>query len=406
MKKYFFLTLGFIGFLFSCSQNETEIKRPIVSSYTPKTGYIGDTITIFGENFPSNIKVTLLDIETNITQKSSTTIKVIVHDKVQKGDNPIKLVHNDEAPLEIGVFNAIVDDYKYLAYDNQTAKLFKIGNNTGNISFVDNFPIENPTQNSMYGFVKRNNFIYLIDFSNNPEHTLLTYNLNTKTSTITSLVLPSTITGGITTINWNPINNTLIGLVSENIHNTDTAKHYLIEINPFNGQIKDLNTSFNHSFISSHIIKDNHLFIFSSTAPYDLSKINLIDFSIEKLSTNDESFSITKPSINSSNEIICLRDYGNSLGLLAKFDDETIKIIQLSENKHYYTNRLGFGFFDKVNNEYIGINKDFSIENDNGNQPTYNSLYKYISPSFEENKIFFRPLKTSLSSPTIIDIIE
>jgi hypothetical protein len=406
MKKQVFLILSLISFIFSCSENETEIKLPTVLSYTPKTGYIGDTITISGEYFPSSIKVTLLDIEAKLVQKSTTEIKAIVHEKVRKGENPIKLTYNNEAPLEIGSFNAIIDDYEYLIYNNSNAKLFKTGNNTGTINFISQLPIKNPIQNSMYGFVKRNNFIYLIDFSNNPEHSLLTYNLNTKTSSFTPLSLPSTITGGIIAINWNPINNTLIGLVSENIHNTDAAKHHLIEIDPINGLIKDLNTSFNHSFISSHIIKDNYLFIFSSTAPYDLSKISLTNYSIENLSTNNEEFSITKPSLNSSNQIICLKDYGNSLGQLVKFDEEAVKITELSGSKLYYSNRLGYGFFDKRNDEYIGIHKDFSIENSSGNQSTYNSLYKFNTPSYEEEKIFFRPLKTSFSSPTIIDIIE
>ncbi|MDP2541125.1 hypothetical protein CSC81_01225 [Tenacibaculum discolor] len=405
-KQVFLILLSLVSFIFSCSQNETEIKVPSVLSYTPETGYIGDTITIYGENFPSSIKVTLLDIEAKLVQKSATEIKAIVHEKVQKGENPIKLTYNKEAPIEIGYFNAIIDDYEYLIYDNRNAKLFKTGNNTGTINFISQLPIKNPLQNSMYGFVKRDDFIYLIDFSNNPEHSLLAYNLNTQTSNLTPLTLPSTITGGITAINWNPTNNTLIGLVSENTNNTNASKHHLIEINPINGQIKDLNTSFNHSFISSHIIKDNYLFIFSSTAPYDLSKVSLTDYSIEKLSTKNEEFSITKPSLNSSNEIICLQDHGNSFGQLVKFDEETVKITQLSESKLYYSNRLGYGFFDKKNDEYIGIYKDFSIDNSSGNQSTYNSLYKFSSPTFEEDKIFFRPLKTSFSSPTIIDIME
>ncbi|KAF9658568.1 IPT/TIG domain-containing protein [Tenacibaculum sp. ZH5_bin.1] len=406
MKKQIFLTLSLIVFIFSCSQNETEVPHPTVSSYTPKNGYIGDTINILGKNFPSNIKVTLLDIETKLIQKSTTEIKAIVHEKVTKGNNSIKLVYNNEAPVEIGSFNAIIDDYEYLIYDNWNAKLFKIGNNTGTINFINQLPIPTPTQNSMYGFLKRNDLIYLIDFSNNPEHSLLTYNLNTKTSSFTPLALPPSITGGITAINWNITNNTLIGLVSENIHNTNAAKHHLIEINPINGQIKDLNISFNHSFISSHIVKNNYLFLFSSTSPYDLSKIDLTNYSIEKLSTNNEGFSITKPSLNSSSEIICLKDYGNSLGQLVKFNEETVKITQLSESKLYYSNRLGYGFFDKKNDEYIGVYKDFSIENSSGNQPTYNSLYKFNTPSYQEEKILFRPLKTSFTSPTIIDIIE
>lgn len=411
MKKItLFLTITtLLTILSSCgSDNEaqTSVTPPNITSFSPTKGYIGDTITITGTNFLSDSKILISNTNATIISISSEEIKTIVHDKVIKGNNPIQLISNNKT-FEVGDFDAIIDDYKYLIYDNLSAKLFKIGNNTGNVEFINTIPIENPYDISSYGFVKKGDLFYLMKLSTGENNnTLLTYNINTGTISKNEIVLPNSIKGGITALTFNPNNNKLIGLVNENIYSKDPTIHHFIEINPDTKEVVNKKLSFTHSLISSLLVKNQDLFLFSSTYPFNLSKINLNDYSIKSISSENNTFSITKPVLNFEKDIICLHaKESNSALELIKFDEQNNSTTTLLNNVLNLNTPFGNGYFDTNSSEYIGIFVDPSIDNSKGNQPTYSSLLKFGGKPFNQTKVFFRP-KKSFSSPTIIDIID
>ena len=78
MKKLFFLAVVLLGF---GAQSFGQCNSPKINSFTPNTGFIGSTVTIFGANFdvnPSNNQVFFGATEAEVISASFGKLEVVV----------------------------------------------------------------------------------------------------------------------------------------------------------------------------------------------------------------------------------------------------------------------------------------------------------------------------------------
>ncbi|PCH78554.1 MAG: hypothetical protein COB98_00305 [Flavobacteriaceae bacterium] len=156
MKKKYLILIVIISF-FNCSKEDLSTQKVTVNSITPINTFIGDTLTLTGQNLASLNKVTLINKEINTSynykivrkfiSKTATEIKFIVpelyHEKVTitiTDDSPkleIELFgfipyakqHNGSIYRHAVLRQLISDDVVYLESDTYHIERFKLTNN-------------------------------------------------------------------------------------------------------------------------------------------------------------------------------------------------------------------------------------------------------------------------------------
>jgi hypothetical protein len=112
--SYRLLTLSFIGFtaLSACRDDDNTIgtidsNTPTVSSYTPQSGFVGDTITLQGNNLDDNLlelSIAFGKVHATVIKSSATTAEVVVPDDLDEATTKIQFTTFKGAVVTVGDF--------------------------------------------------------------------------------------------------------------------------------------------------------------------------------------------------------------------------------------------------------------------------------------------------------------
>lgn len=99
--RYFMILFLAVG----CDNSEKEIPVPVINSITPTTGYIGDPVTLKGNNLGSPTKIRFNQVESNFSSGTNTEIITVVPPGADLGNNFIAVTtaggESNALPFEV-----------------------------------------------------------------------------------------------------------------------------------------------------------------------------------------------------------------------------------------------------------------------------------------------------------------
>lgn len=285
MIKFRLILLAFLltFFIQSCENSDNEVNNEITVSISDFTTNIDENPsvglslgTVLATTNQGDISFSILQqtpnqaIEINETTGKITVLTESLFDYetnptitgiVKAANSGISATAN--LTINLNDVNEVVDDYNLLAVSD-LGEVFEIGNNTGNLESVGQINrANNSSILSTNNLIATEDKIYSIEYIYNPSPTnnLLVFDRQNSTSQIIPLILPSSINGderGIIALAWD--NNTMIGILAENVLITNSTKH-IININLQDNSITDLGITFHEDLITSMKKMNSKLYI-------------------------------------------------------------------------------------------------------------------------------------------------